>query len=138
MAGVSNKDPLNGAELLSAVPPASIVVSVAMVVFAILVTFMWVRPMMIVIATVMIFAITGYIYLVVPVVMDKINLSAAGVIFMAVLTPMLDMARRNTEIERWTIDIGTPHDYRFLVDQSRRGIVADINAAKKTWLPHAD
>jgi hypothetical protein len=95
----------------------------------------------VIIPTIMIsFLITRNILAIVPVVVHKEDLLAAGVVFATVFTPMFGMARGDVQINRWAVSPQHPplHDYGLTVDYAWRRVVANIKAAIEPGLAYTD
>ena len=86
----------------------------------------------------MLFLITWNVLAVVPVVPDKQDSLAAGVVFAAVLAPMLGVARRYAHIDWRAIHRYAPDCYRLTIKHSRLRIAADIKLAIEAGLPNAE
>jgi hypothetical protein len=93
----------------------------------------------VIVALAMSFLITGNILLLVPVVMNKKDPLAAGVVFATVLSPIFDVTRRNAEIDGRAVQPGpTENDSRLGVDHSGLREIADVNMPIETGLADAD
>src|SRR5574343_106177 len=78
------------------------------------------------------------VFLLVPLVANEIHTFAAGVVAVAVLVPLLGVAGRHAQVERRAaVRHGLDHD-RFRIEQRRRRVTADVDAAVKTGLADAD
>lgn len=89
-------------------------------------------------AIVMNFAITGYIHVPVPIVIDEIDRSATCIIPITIPVPFFNMARRYAEINRRIPDLDGPDNNRLFTDQSWRWEITNIDAAVKAGFPNAD
>ncbi len=78
------------------------------------------------------------IFMVVPVVTDKIDPFATGAVLMAVLAPVLGMAGRDTQVERRATDRAAFDADRLRVEQDGRREAADIEAAIEAWMADID
>jgi hypothetical protein len=90
-----------------------------MVIFSIIVIFRFIhlnrRPVGVT-TIIAIFAITGYVHLTIPVILNKIDRSATSVILVAMLIPFINMPRRNAKIDRRIPGLDPSYNYRLLVD----------------------
>ena len=86
----------------------------------------------------MLFLITRNILVVVPVFPDEEYSPTAGIVFVAVFFPMLDIFRRNAKIKRWAIHLILFNKYRLGIDDLRLWKVAYIQLPVKSGLPYAD
>jgi hypothetical protein len=86
----------------------------------------------------MMFLITRNVFMVVPVVLHKVDPFAACMVLTAMFTPVSGMARRDVQVDWRTIFHHAAHDNRPGVDQLRRRIVANIDPAVEAGLPDAD
>lgn len=96
-----------------------------------------VSPVVIARVTASAFLITRGVFAVVPVVSHKINRFATGVVFAAVLAPVLDMPRGNTQIDRWAAGGDPLNVTRALVDELRWRETADVESAVEAGLTNA-
>ncbi len=86
----------------------------------------------------MIIQVTWYIHVVVPIVLHKEHLLAAGVVFVAVFAPMFGMAGGDAQIDRRSIHwYPIDHTGLAIYDLWLR-IPADLESTIKAWLPDAD
>ena len=88
--------------------------------------------------TAVIFAVAGYINLLVPAIIDEIDRPAAGIVSVAVLVPLFHVARGHAEVDRWMPDFDPVDDDWLFVYQPRRGRVADVNAPIKIRVANTD
>ena len=86
----------------------------------------------------MLFLVTWNILAVVPVIPNEEYSLAAGIVFAAMLSPMLDIVRRNVKVERWAVHRVTFNDDWLGVDDLRLWKVAYIQLAVKSGLSYAD
>jgi len=80
------------------------------------------------------------VLLVIPVFLDEIDRTSAGVVLIAVLVPMLLVPRGDIEIDRLYYG-GSGHglnDHRLGLDQLGARCVADINLSVESWLAYVD
>ena len=85
------------------------------------------------------FLITRDILTIVPVVMDKKDPLAAGIIFAAIPAPMFGMPRRNVQVDRRTVSPHPPlNNYRLTVEQSGLRVIADIKLAIEPRLAYTE
>ncbi|MFD2271909.1 hypothetical protein ACFS07_14010 [Undibacterium arcticum] len=68
---------------------------------------------------------------VIPTILDEIDPLTAGIVSIAILAPVLGMARRHMQVERWACHSHRLDDDRLRVDQLWRRHIADVNAAIK-------
>src|SRR5262245_16203991 len=76
-------------------------------------------PVVAVVAVAMDFPIVRYIHFVVPAVLYEVDPPAAGIVFPAVLTPVLCMARRHVQVERRLHNGHSLHQDRLAIDHPR-------------------
>jgi hypothetical protein len=92
----------------------------------------------VILAITMPFLIIRNILVFVPVVVDKENPFAAGVVLAAMLAPMFGMARRNAQVNGRAVHrYPTLNDDRTTVDHPGLGEVADVDVAVKPGLADA-
>ena len=86
------------------------------------------------------FLVAGRVHIVVPIVSDEINRTAAGVVPGAVFSPVLGMAGRNPQVKRFDDPVprGTNDNHGLGVNHRGSLHVADINLAIETRLSDAD
>ena len=75
---------------------------------------------------------------VVPVVIDEIDRPAAGIVPVAMFTPVSCMARPDMQVNGFVINNHPIDDARLSINDSGARRVTDVNAAKETWLPDTD
>ena len=80
------------------------------------------------------FLITWDIFALVPIVFDKIDWFATGVILAAVLVPVFDMPRGNAQIDRRPAGRDALNVTRAVIDQLRRRETADVDPTIETGL----
>jgi uncharacterized membrane protein YhdT len=86
----------------------------------------------------MLFLIAWNVLAVVPFILHKIDTFSAGVVFAAVLTPMLFITGRYPQIDRRAVHRNSLDDSRLSIDHLRLRIAADINPAIKAWFTNAN
>lgn len=82
----------------------------------------------------MLFLITWDVFMIVPVVPDKIDPLAAGVIFAAMFSPVFGMAWRYAQIDRRALVVTSFDYHRLAVDHLGWWIVANVELAIKAGL----
>jgi hypothetical protein len=86
----------------------------------------------------MMFLIMRNVFMVVPVVLHKVDPFTACMVLTAMFAPVSGMARRDVQVDWRTIFHHAAHDNRPGVDQLRRRIVANIDPAVEAGLSDAD
>src|SRR5262249_43200018 len=80
--------------------------------------------------------------LVVPALLHEVDAFTAGVVLAAVLLPVLGVSRRHTQVDRRPLHGDRNwrglHDDRLLVDDRRRGRVADVDPAVEPRVTDGD
>lgn len=89
-------------------------------------------------AVAMLFLITRHIFLVVPVVPNKIDPLTASVVFAAMLAPVFGVTRRHMQIHRLTTDRNSMNHHRLAIDHLRLRIIIDVDLSVKTGLTDTD
>ena len=81
-----------------------------------------------------------YINIIVPFIADEIDGSSAGVIFLAVFTPISLLSRRHMKIERRLFNAPTrgDNDDGFFINNLGRRCIPDVDAAIKTGFADSD
>src|SRR5687768_2496007 len=82
--------------------------------------------------------VVRYVHVVVPVVFDKIDRTAARVVLMAVFAPLLRVSRWHPQVNRLRRLHDTLDDDRLWIDDLRRRNVPNIDATVKAGLSNAD
>lgn len=82
--------------------------------------------------------VTRNIFAVIPAVFHKVDPFAAGIVFVAVLAPVLGVARRYAQIDRWAAHRHPLDDSRLTIDHLWRRIAADIEPAIEAGFADTD
>jgi hypothetical protein len=117
---------------------ATVVIVVSMVVSMISTIIISMFVTAIIPAVVMLFLITRSVFSVVPVVAHKVDPLAAGIVFVTVLSPILTVARRYAQIDRFTFYLYALNYSRLSIDYLWLRIATDVESAIKAWLPDTD
>jgi hypothetical protein len=113
-------------------------VIVAVAVFPMVSTMIILVSIMVVISvTMMFFLVTRDVLAVVPIVLDKEDSLAAGMVFVAVLFPMFGVTRRYAQIDRRTMLRYSFNKNGLRVDHLRLRIATDVDAAIEAGLADA-
>ena len=116
---------------------AMLAVSAIIVVLAVSTVIMIISVPVIVVT--MMFLVTRSVFVLVPVVVHKVDPFAAGVVFAAMPAPMFGIAWRDAQVDRLTIH-RHPLDYYWLMVENawRRIAAANVDLPIKTGLADAD
>ena len=82
--------------------------------------------------------IARHVFAFVPAILNEIDALAAGAVFVAVMAPVLGMAGRDAQVDRWAMDRDALDQNRLAVDDRRAGVAADVDLAIETGLADAD
>ena len=82
--------------------------------------------------------IARYIFPVVPVVVDKIDRLAAGVVFVAMFAPVFGITRRHVQIDGLRVGVAAFNHFGLAIDHLRLRVPSDIDAAIKPGLADSD
>lgn len=85
----------------------------------------------------MVFPVTRRVITGVPVIMHKVDPLGARIVFMAMPSPIPDVARWYTQIDRWSLRC-TLNEYRSAIDHLWRRIAANVDMPIETRLANAD
>jgi hypothetical protein len=114
------------ATIIAAVVAIPVTITIAVAIAAIVVTMA------------MALLVTGDVFTLIPAVTDKIDAFAAGAVFMAMLAPMLGMARRDAQVKRRAAHRHRLDHDGLRIEQGRGGKAADIQATVEARLADAD
>jgi hypothetical protein len=89
-------------------------------------------------AVTMLFLIAWNVFVVVPFILHKKDALSAGIVFAAVLMPMLFITGRYTQIDRRAVHWNLLDDSRLGIDHLRLRIAADINPSIKAGFAYAN
>jgi hypothetical protein len=83
-------------------------------------------------------AITGHINVMIPRIFNKIDRTTAGPIGIAVFIPVLDMAGRDSKVDRRIPGANRTDNDWFAINKTRWRVVADVETAVESGIANGD